>query len=109
MGANPKLYRELQQPFTSQDEAQKASSAFQDELAELRKKHRMRDLLVVAMFSYGFGDGEVGESESIICSSFGDPVQAETMAAYALGTIQSERQHRIGQLLKGVRVGRRDD
>jgi hypothetical protein len=103
MSANPKLYREME-PFESVELAQRASDAFFEELAELRKKHKITDVLAVCKFSYNAASGE--ESEAITMSSWGNAMNIETLAAYALGMIQAERQERIGALLK-VKRGKR--
>jgi hypothetical protein len=101
MSADPKLYRQMQVPFASREEATKASTAFIEELAELRKKHRIRDITYIMMFGY---DSDEGESDAILSGSIGDAGKAETMLAFALGQVQTQRQNHIGSLLKGKRA-----
>lgn len=104
MSADPKLYREMEVPFASQEEAAKASAAFADDLAEIRKKHRMRDVAYTVMFSY---ESPEGESQAITSGHLGNSMNAESMLAYALGVVQSDRQAYVGSLLKGVKPGPR--
>jgi len=90
----------MQVPFSSREEATKASTAFIEELAGLRKKHRIRDVTYILMFGY---ESEDGESDAILSGSIGDSSKAEVMLAYALGVVQTDRQNHIGSLLKGKR------
>lgn len=104
MSADPKLYRQMEVPFSSQEEASKASQAFANELKELRQKHRMRDVAYTAMFAY---ESNEGEADAIVSGHFGNSLNAEAMLAYALGAVQSERQAHIGELLRGIKKGER--
>lgn len=104
MSADPKLYRKLEIPFSSQEEASKAIQAFTEGLKELRKKHRVRDFAYSAMLAYESNDGE---SDVIVSGHLGNSLNAEAMLAYALGAVQSERQAHIGGLLRGVKKGER--
>lgn len=100
MSADPKLYRQMQIPFSSREEATKAANDFQSELSELRKKYRIRDLCYVMMIGY---EDENGESDAILSGSFGDNSKAELLYAYALGQSSSEHKKHVEQLLKGDR------
>lgn len=99
MSADPKLYRQMQIPFASREEAAKASAAFVEELAELRKKHRIREVAYVLMFGYEMDEGE---SDALLSGHFGDSTKSEVMLAYALGVAQTERKDHIGHLLRGT-------
>jgi hypothetical protein len=108
MPSNPKLFREMSEPFASKEEAREAADAFQEELGELRKKHKIRDVLYVCAFSTIGDNGE--EYDSILQGHMGNSLIQEQLAAYALGTIQAERQEMIGQLLsRALKNGRRGD
>ena len=95
---DPATYRRLSEPFASVDEAEKAWMAFAAELRELRAKHRIADLLAVAGISFIAADGE--ESWLPIVLHNGDEMKAETLAAYAFGAEQANRQERIARALQ---------
>lgn len=99
--ANPKLFRELSEPFTSNEEADKALRAFFDELGELRKKHRIRDLHMIVGGSVRTSDDDEGEFMSVM--HYGDSSRAEAMSAYAYGVATAERQEVMSKFLKGTR------
>lgn len=85
---DPKLYRELSVPFESEAAATTAWEAFEAELYELRKKHRIRDLAYVAAFPVAFDDGE--EAECTVVGHYGDGLKKANMFAYAAGASQAE-------------------
>ena len=58
---NPKLYRELSEPFPSSEAAEAAYNAFLEELYELRKKHKIANVNFVLGISYVGAEGEEGE------------------------------------------------
>jgi hypothetical protein len=94
---NPKLYRELSEPFDSIEDANRACSEFFDKLAVLRKEYRIRDVYCVAQFAYMSDDGR--EAEGLTSVGFGDQFKHESMLAYSLGVVQTERQEYIGSLM----------
>lgn len=57
---SPETYAKLSEPFESNEEINQAWFAFQKELYELRKKHRVRDLTLVLGGSF-MQDGEPAE------------------------------------------------
>lgn len=93
---NPNLYRELNVPFESKDKVTEAVNSFQDELYELRTKYRIPDLVYAMQLSWM---DEGVESQAIVNGSMGNEMNAELLAAFALGKIQSQRQARIGKVL----------
>jgi len=103
--SDPKTYREMSIPFASNEEASKANEAFKDELATLRKKYRMRDLVVVAQFSY---ESSEGECDAVSLNSFGHAGNVESLLAYALGVTQTERQQHNDRLLRAIKTGKRE-
>lgn len=88
MRKDPKLYRELSVPFESAAAAEAAWEAFEAELYELRKKHRIRDLAYVAQIPVAF-EGE-DEGNCIIVGHYGDGMQKAPLFAYAAGCSQAE-------------------
>lgn len=87
---DPALYRQLSVPFPSVDDANASIKAFCDELAELRKKHRIRDLLFTIRI--GLVDEAGTEGDSTLVNHFGDRASMESMAAYTYGTMSARRQ-----------------
>ena len=86
----------IPEPFKSQEEAAKAIEGFHDEVAELRVKHKLPDVYVVAELNW---EDDGIESVSMSTFGFGEQARHEAMLAYALGTVQAERQQRIAQLI----------
>lgn len=93
---NPDRYRELSKPFESIDAANKALELFYEELAELRAKHKIQDVLTVVQVTMLHEDGEEGQAfTSMHC---GSELAAEGMAAWAYGSESAKRQERITKL-----------
>ncbi len=96
MPHDPKLYREMSEPFKTPDEANAAIKAFFDDLGDIRKKHGLRDVLCVIQGSCIYPDQ--GEGEFITTAMHGSEDEAEPMAAYALGLHEAERRERINKI-----------
>lgn len=92
----PDVYRELCKPFETLEEANKAFESFQEELYELRKKHRVRDLVFIAQIGVKYDDGD--EGSPIVLGMFGNEEKMEAMTAYALGRASAERQERVTRM-----------
>lgn len=96
--SNPKLYRELSEPFASVEAAEEAANGFMKEIADIRTKYRMRDVYVALGFSHtNIATGE--ECGAIVSGGLGDAFQWEVLLAHALGQEQADRQQRVGALL----------
>lgn len=98
--SDPATYRRLSEPYPTVEEANTRMFEFWKELGELRKKHHVRDVLVVAMFAVMHKDGE--ESEHILPMHYGNSSLAEGMAAFAYGSQVEQRQKRVGRLMSNV-------
>lgn len=94
---DPENYYKMSEPFESSDLANEAIKQFHDELAELRKKHKIRDVLIVLNGAVRYEDGNVGEY--MICNTFGSVMNAMTMAAFAYGQEKENHSEIIGKLL----------
>ncbi len=92
-------YMQLSIPFESTDKANEALTNFYNELGELRKKHKIPDVLIVTKGTVRYEDGEVGDY--IQHSSFGNSLNALPMAAYAYGQIQADHESLISKLIAG--------
>lgn len=90
--ANPKLYREMSIPFLSHQAASEAVTAFHEELGELRRKHKIPDLYVVAEVGYLDGDEEYASRGAM---HYGSMEKRESMAAWAAGFEAAESRRRI--------------
>lgn len=99
MGLNPKLFREMSQPHESREAMNKAHEDFFDELGELRKKHKIANVVVIMEDSYE-NDGE--ELGMIGASSYGDPLKAESLCGYGYGLYKREKEEMLAKLLKGA-------
>jgi hypothetical protein len=87
------LYRELSIPFESVDVANESLQKFCEELYELRKKYRIRELLFVMRVGCKRDDGE--EADATVVNHFGASIQMEGIAAYAYGTLAARRQQYV--------------
>lgn len=95
---NPARYRDLSKPFENYDVANKALSAFYDELSELRQKHKIANVYVILKVNAVGEDGEEGEALSSM--HMGSGLEAESLCAWAYGREQSRREQAIAALLK---------
>jgi len=92
-----KRYRQASEPHSTRADAEAAAKAFYDDLAELRVKHRIRDVLVVYSVSFEENDQELS---SFGLTGFGNQTLWESMAAFAYGSEKRSRETRIAELLK---------
>ena len=98
MGQNQKLFREMSQPHESRDALNKAHEAFYEELGELRKKHKIANVVTIIEDSY---DNGKDESSMLTAFAYGDGLKAESMSAYAYGTFKRKREEMLASLLAG--------
>jgi hypothetical protein len=96
--SDPALYRELSEPFASSAELEIAGNQFFEELRELRRKHGVPDVYVSLKAAYLADDGD--EVSSLMHAGFGNEAEWETMVAFTLGQVQSNRQERTAKLLR---------
>ncbi len=101
---NPKLYREMSEPHPSVEAVNQALRAFFDEFGELRKKHKLRDVIAVVNTSYLKEDGEECDGGSWF--GYGSSLNHEMMLAHTLGVVQTDRQELLASVMaKGIRRG----
>lgn len=93
-----KNYHAMAIPFESEEEANKAVASFFEELGELRKKYKIRDLLVIIYGSTKNGDSE---GEFMNSMGFGNSLNQLPMAAFAYGKEKQEHSEIISKLLSG--------
>lgn len=93
-------YRAMLEPHESVDAANEAANAFFEGVAELRKKHRLPNVLIVADVHYLGEDG--ADAEGRLSSFLGDSNHAEELAAYAHGYETARRQERISAMTRHV-------
>lgn len=84
---NPKLYRELSEPFASPEAANDAINAFLEDLGAIREKHRILNVLCVVSGTM-IERGE--ETEYMTSLSYGDSLRRPLMAAWAYGSEKSD-------------------
>jgi hypothetical protein len=93
-------YLAMSAPFANAGEADKAISAFSDELYVLRNKYRIRDVHTIVSVSI-VGDG--GKTGDIITHGhFGDTLHSESMCAWAYGNAAAERQEAVAALVRSA-------
>jgi len=92
--ADEDLYAEMSIPFADGDAANKALEAFYNEVYELRKKHRLANVLIVAQ------DAIHGSGRFMSNTHFGSETEKESMAAWLLGKVQAERQDIIRRAME---------
>jgi len=98
---DPQTYREMSTPFPDADTANESIRSFFDDVAAARKRHHIRDALVVVAGSTTYPDGEEGEYHTLM--HLGDSRNGPVLAAYALGETQAEMRERINALAAGKR------
>ncbi len=96
---DPDNYNKLSIPFESVDLANEALSNFHKELSDLRKKHKIPDVLVVTKGSVRHADGEIGDFMQH--SSYGSSLNQLPMAAYAYGQTKADHDVIISKLIAG--------
>lgn len=98
---NLKLFREMSVPYESIEAANAALQAFQDDLAELRKKHKIPTLLCLLHVTWLDDEDEGGAMTSC---GFGDMQLFEVMSAWSLGEQAAERQQATAKLMLGKSI-----
>ena len=97
---DPARYRKASEPHTSPEAADEAVGAFLGDVAELRVKHKIRDLLIVYGLCLIERDGS--ETSGVGISGFGNQSLWESMAACAYGREKAARETRIRHLLSAA-------
>lgn len=92
-------YRAMQVPHESADAARAAFSSFLDELAELRKKYRIRDVHVICRVDGLTQDGEEGSMLASV--HLGNSLEALGMCAFAYGEERKRQEETMMKYLKG--------
>lgn len=101
----PSTYAELSKPFDSLDALNDGYVAFQQELRELRAKHRIRDLTVIMEGSF-LQDGEPAEAR--VCTHHGSSLRKLPALAYAYGEAKAEQEQMLAEQERaGAERGRR--
>lgn len=102
---SPETYATLSEPFESHEAINEAWFAFQKELYELRKKHRVRDLTLVLGGSF-IQDGEPAEAR--VSMHFGSSLNKLPALAFAYGEAKAEQTAMLAEAEQaGARRGRR--
>jgi len=95
---NPKLYREMSEPHATAAEVNASLQAFFDDLGELRKKHKLRDIVAIVNTSYLASDG-IEEIDGGSWFGYGNSMNYEIMLAHTLGIVQTERQEMLARAM----------
>jgi len=92
---SPTTYRECNVPKPP-EQAQADWEAFCNAVYDLRVKHRIPDVYMLARMAIQYEEG--GEGQAMTRAHFGDDLYAEPMTAWAFGYEQAQRQERIASL-----------
>ena len=95
--SDPENYYKMSEPFESADACNDALAAFYEGIGELRKKHRIRDVLIVTYGSVRYEGGKLGDFMQH--STFGNQMNEVPMAAYVFGQTQASARERINKLI----------
>lgn len=101
---DPQNYREMSVPFFGPEAANLALEAFYDDVRAARQKHRIADVLTVVSVNVIYDEG--GEGAALSHSHNGDPMKAESMAAYVFGREQADRKAWLNKLVAGTNTRR---
>lgn len=93
------IYRKLCVPKDTAEQANQDLNEFFMELAALREKYGLPDVLCVVAVNVNYGDGQ--EGEAVTYMNYGQRAKVESLAAYAYGRAQAESRAIINQLFKG--------
>ena len=88
-------YRNMQEPFASMDEAEKAIEAFFDAVSLARKSNRIKDVHI--LLEINTMDGET-ERSAIASLHLGDSQKGALLCAWGLGQEQKNFEKAIGEL-----------
>lgn len=98
---DPKTYREMSVPHASTDAAQNAVNAFLDGVTELRKQHRLADVLVIVETNIITQDGDEGTVSLV--SHMGDSRKSLPMAARVYGQLKAQHDDDLAVAVRGKR------
>jgi hypothetical protein len=93
-----KRYARLIQPVT-REQGNANIQAFFEALGALREKFHIPECLCVLKVNVEYTDGEVGEA--ITSMHYGNHFEAESMAAYALGSARAQVTAQVNKLATG--------
>ena len=103
---NPKLFREMSEPFNGAEEANVAVQAFCDDVKAAREKHRIANVVVGLSVNVIYENGEEGIGGSSM--NMGDLMQAQLIAATLLGQYQAECRQAVTTAISRASMSRGD-
>jgi len=101
---DPKLYRQLSEPFPSVDKANEAISAFFRDIEEARKKHRIPDVVVICDITHDLEGEEVRGSATM---KLGGSEHHLAMLARAFGAAQQIHEETLALIIAHERKAAR--
>lgn len=96
---DPENYLKMSEPFETIDSANEALANFFEEISEIRKKHKVADVLIVCKGSVKYEDGEIGDF--INFSHYGNSLNQLPMAAFVYGQTSQDQKEMVNKLLAG--------
>ncbi len=100
--ANLKLFRQMSEPLPP-DKCNENLTAFSREVAELRVKYHLQNLICLATVAIDYGENGEG-CAMVSCGMFGDAESWERMLAFQLGIEQAEHRQRINTAIMGKKA-----
>lgn len=96
---DPELFRAMSVPHESTEAGNAALTAFLEGVGELRKTHRIANVVTTLTVCCLGEDGQ--EGDLIVSHQFGDTSRNEALCAYAFGRARKEREEQMVKALRG--------
>lgn len=96
---NPKLFREMNEPFNSREEMDAAHTAFSEGIIALREQQKIANVYVIVETPYLLSDGTQGDAGATMV--LGDASKRLSMVAWAYGMEKQKHTELIARLLAG--------
>lgn len=96
---DPDNYFKLSTPHEGPQAADEAMEKFYNEIGELRKKYKIRDVSIIVYDSIKYEDGKTGEFMNVF--GYGNSLNQLPMVAFAFGQEQKSHMERINKIISG--------
>ncbi len=96
--SDPALYRKMSEPHESQDAGNDAVMAFFKGVAELRKQHRIKDVVMVATVAVDYGSGTGTEAEMMADFMIGNQMAGPILSAWLHAQMKKSQDELIQKL-----------
>jgi hypothetical protein len=97
---DPVLFRKLDNPFDSEESANRAIESFYEGVRELRQKFKLPNVAIV--IECGVMRESMREGRAFSWAQMGDTQKSEDLLAYGFGQAVAERKEMVAKLLAGI-------